>query len=173
MKISTRQLALCAVLTALALGLSTLENLFPVTLVIPLPGVKLGLANIVTVFALYQLGPLPALCILAARCLLGSLFAGNASALLFSLLGGTLAMLVMLALSRLPGLSVYGVSIGGGPQHRPDGGGPNYPGQHRRAGISAVSAGGVPVHRGPDGLRVGPAAAGHQPCEVIRLKESG
>ena len=113
MKISTRQLALCAVLTALALGLSTLENLFPVTLVIPLPGVKLGLANIVTVFALYQLGPLPALCILAARCLLGSLFAGNASALLFSLLGGTLAMLVMLALSRLPGLSVYGVSIGG------------------------------------------------------------
>ncbi len=58
MKITTRQLALCAVLTALALGLSTLENLFPVTLVIPLPGVKLGLANIVTVFALYQLGPL-------------------------------------------------------------------------------------------------------------------
>ena len=52
--ISTRQLALCAVLTALALGLSTLENLFPVTLLIPLPGVKLGLANIVTVFALYQ-----------------------------------------------------------------------------------------------------------------------
>ena len=104
-------------LTALALGLSTLENLFPVTLVIPLPGVKLGLANIVTVFALYQLGPLPALCILAARCLLGSLFAGNASALLFSLLGGTLAMLVMLALSRLPGLSVYGVSIGGAAGH--------------------------------------------------------
>ena len=117
MKITTRQLALCAVLTALALGLSTLENLFPVTLVIPLPGVKLGLANIVTVFALYQLGPLPALCILAARCLLGSLFAGNASALLFSLLGGTLAMLVMLALSRLPGLSVYGVSIGGAAAH--------------------------------------------------------
>ena len=95
MKITTRQLALCAVLTALALGLSTLENLFPVTLVIPLP----------------------ALCILAARCLLGSLFAGNASALLFSLLGGTLAMLVMLALSRLPGLSVYGVSIGGAAGH--------------------------------------------------------
>ena len=117
MKISTRQLALCAVLTALALGLSTLENLFPVTLVIPLPGVKLGLANIVTVFALYQLGAAPALCILAARCLLGSLFAGNASALLFSLLGGTLAMLVMLALSRLPGLSVYGVSIGGAAGH--------------------------------------------------------
>lgn len=70
MKISTRQVAMCAMLTALALGLSTLENLFPVTLFIPLPGVKLGLANIVTVFALYQLGAAPALCILVARCLL-------------------------------------------------------------------------------------------------------
>ena len=116
MKISTRQVAMCAMLTALALGLSTLENLFPVTLFIPLPGVKLGLANIVTVFALYELG-LPALCILAARCLLGSLFAGNASALLFSLLGGVLAMLVMMALTRLRGLSVYGVSIGGAAAH--------------------------------------------------------
>ena len=86
--ISTRQLALCAVLTALALGLSTLENLFPVTLLIPLPGVKLGLANIVTVFALYQLGALPALAILTARCLLGGLFAGNASAMLFFPAGG-------------------------------------------------------------------------------------
>ena len=112
--ISTRQLALCAVLTALALGLSTLENLFPVTLLIPLPGVKLGLANIVTVFALYQLGALPALAILTARCLLGGLFAGNASAMLFSLLGGLTAMLVMILLRRL---SIYGVSIGGAVGH--------------------------------------------------------
>lgn len=115
--ISTRQLALCAVLTALALGLSTLENLFPVTLLIPLPGVKLGLANIVTVFVLYQLGALPALAILTARCLLGGLFAGNASAMLFSLLGGLTAMLVMILLRRLRCLSIYGVSIGGAAGH--------------------------------------------------------
>ena len=100
MKLTTKKLALCAVLTALALGLSTLENLFPVSLVVPLPGIKLGLANIVTVFALYQLGPAPALGILVARCLLGSLFAGNASALLFSLMGGVGAMLVMIVLRR-------------------------------------------------------------------------
>ena len=50
MKITTRRLALCAVLTALALGLSTLEGMFPVSLLIPLPGIKLGLANIVTVW---------------------------------------------------------------------------------------------------------------------------
>lgn len=114
---TTKHLALCAVLTALALGLSTLENLFPVSLLVPLPGVKLGLANIVTVFALYELGAVPALIILAARCLLGSLFAGNASALIFSLMGGVLAMLVMIALKKIPALSIYGVSIGGAAAH--------------------------------------------------------
>ena len=56
MKWTTKNIALCAVLAALALGLSTLEGLFPISLLVPLPGIKLGLANIVTVFALYQLG---------------------------------------------------------------------------------------------------------------------
>lgn len=113
----TKQLALCAMLTALALGLSTMENLFPVTAVIPLPGVKLGLANIVTLFALYELGAMPALSILIARCLLGSLFAGNFSALLYSLMGGIAAMLVMIGLKQLRRLSVFGVSIGGAAAH--------------------------------------------------------
>lgn len=117
MKITTKKLALCAVLTALALGLSTLENLFPISLIVPLPGVKLGLANIVTVFALYELGASWALTILFARCLLGSLFAGNASALIFSLLGGLTAMLVMIGLTKWRALSIYGVSIGGAASH--------------------------------------------------------
>ena len=117
MKLNARSIALCAVLTALALGLSTLENLFPVTLIVPLPGVKLGLANIVTVFALYELGAVPALTILTARCLLGGVFAGNLSALLFSLLGGFTAMLVMIVLKHCKGLSIYGVSIGGAAAH--------------------------------------------------------
>ena len=117
MKWTTKNLALCAVLTALALGLSTLENLFPVSLAVPLPGVKLGLANIVTVFALYVLGPGQAMLILLARCFLGAVFAGNMNALLFSLLGGVTAMLVMIVLSRSRRLSVYGVSIGGAAAH--------------------------------------------------------
>lgn len=117
MRAKTKQLALCAVLTALALGLSVMENLFPVTAVIPLPGVKLGLANIVTVFALYTLGAKNALSILIARCLLGSLFAGNFSALLFSLMGGVLAMLVMIGLKQFRRLSIFGVSIGGAAAH--------------------------------------------------------
>ena len=117
MKKKTQQLALGAMLTALALGLSVMENLFPVTAVIPLPGIKLGLANIVTLFALYRLGAKPAMSILIARCLLGSLFAGNFSALLYSLMGGVVAMLVMIGLKQSKRLSIFGVSIGGAAGH--------------------------------------------------------
>ena len=117
MKLTTKQLTLCAVLTAMALALSYLENFFPLSLAIPVPGIKLGLANIVTVFALYVLGPAQALLILMGRCLLGAVFAGNMSALIFSLLGGVTAMLVMILLSRSKKLSVYGVSIGGAAGH--------------------------------------------------------
>ena len=117
MKLTTRQLTLCAVLTALALALSYTENLLPLSLAVPLPGVKLGLANIVTVFALYALGPTQAFAILLCRCFLGALFAGNASALIFSLLGGVCAMAVMSILCRSRLFSVFGVSMGGAAAH--------------------------------------------------------
>lgn len=117
MKLTTRQLTLCAVLTALALGLSYMENFIPLGLLIPLPGIKLGLANIVTIFALYAQGPAQALLILIARCTLGAVFAGNLNALLFSLMGGLSAMLMMIGLSRLRRLSIYGVSMGGAAAH--------------------------------------------------------
>lgn len=117
MDLTAKQLARCALLAAMALALSYLEGLFPLALAIPIPGVKLGLANIVTVFALYALGGGAALEILLARCFLGSLFAGNMNALIFSLLGGLSALGAMALLSRRPGLSVYGVSIGGAAAH--------------------------------------------------------
>lgn len=117
MKLTTKQLTLCAMLTAMALALSYLENFFPLSLAIPIPGIKLGLANIVTVFALYALGPVQALLILLSRCVLGAVFAGNMNALLFSLLGGGTAMLVMILLSRSRRLSIYGVSVGGAAAH--------------------------------------------------------
>ena len=115
MKLTTKQLALCAVLAALSLALSYVEGMFP--LPVPLPGFKLGLANIVTVFALYALGAGPALAILLTRVLLGAMFAGNASALIFSLFGGLAALGVMALLSRFERLSVYGVSVGGAAAH--------------------------------------------------------
>ena len=117
MKLTTKQLTLCALLTAMALALSYLENFFPLALAIPIPGVKLGLANVVTLFALYILGPTQALMILFSRCFLGAVFAGNLNALIFSLLGGFTAMMVMILLSRVRKLSVYGVSVGGAAAH--------------------------------------------------------
>ena len=111
----TKQLTTGAILAALALALSYVEGMFP--LPVPLPGFKLGLANIVTLFALYTLDAPSALAILLVRVLLGAMFAGNASALIYSLLGGFAAMAVMIALSRARGLSVYGVSIGGAAAH--------------------------------------------------------
>ena len=102
-------------LTALALALSWLEGLFPPPL--PLPGIKLGLANLVTLFALYALGGAQALGILLARVLLGSMFAGNVTALLYSLLGGLAALGTMALLARTKKLSVYGVSLGGAAAH--------------------------------------------------------
>ncbi len=113
----TKRLTLCAMLTALALALSYLESFLPLSLAVPLPGIKLGLANVVTVFALYALGPAQALVILLARCVLGAVFAGNLNALLFSLLGGLAAMGTMTGLSRLKKLSLYGVSMGGAAAH--------------------------------------------------------
>lgn len=113
----TRRLARAALLTALALGLSWMERFIPLQLLVPLPGIKLGLANLVTLFALYFLGGRMALAILCVRCLLGSLFGGGVTAFCFSITGGLLALAVMALARRLPVLSVYGVSILGAAAH--------------------------------------------------------
>ncbi len=113
----THSLVLCALLVAMALALSYVERLIPLQAVIPLPGIKLGLANIVTMFALYFLNARSALWVLVARCALGAAFGGGFSALAFSLTGGLLALAVMLLARRLRFLSVYGVSICGAAAH--------------------------------------------------------
>lgn len=114
---SLQRLTRSAVLTALALALSVAEGLVPLTILFPLPGLRLGLANLVTVYALCRLDSREALLILVARCLLGSLLGGNLMALAFSLTGGILALLVMAVLLYLPGLSLFGVSIAGAAAH--------------------------------------------------------
>lgn len=117
MSTSLRQLTRCAVLTALALALSVAEGLVPLTVLFPLPGLRLGLANLVTVYALCRLSGRDALLILVARCLLGSLLGGNLTVLAFSLSGGLLALAVMALLLRLSCLSLFGVSIAGAAAH--------------------------------------------------------
>ncbi len=104
-------------MTALALALSYLEHFIPLQLVVPLPGIKLGLANIVTLLCLYLLGSGCAFAVLVCRCLLGAVFGGGVSALLFSLTGGLLAMSVMSLCRKSRMVSVYGVSILGAAAH--------------------------------------------------------
>lgn len=113
----TNQLTLCALLIAVALVLSYMERFIPLQMLIPLPGIKLGLANIVTVMALYFFGKKQAFTILILRCVLGSVFGGGISGLAFSLTGGLMAMTLMSVTRRLGIFSVYGVSILGAAAH--------------------------------------------------------
>ncbi len=113
----TKKLALCAVLIALALALSCTERLIPLQLFIPLPGVKLGLANVVSLVSLYLLGWKPTFAIVVLRCILGAMFGGGVTGFLFSLTGGLLAMGTMCLSKAVALFSIYGVSILGAAAH--------------------------------------------------------
>ena len=89
----TRKLVLMSLLTAAALTIFVIENQIP--LPVPIPGVKLGLANIITLVAMLLLGRKEAGAILLVRVLMGAMFAGSPSTLLFSAAGGLFAYLVM------------------------------------------------------------------------------
>ena len=91
-----RRLTLLALLTAIALTIFMVEAQIPAPVAIP--GIKLGLANIVTVYAVFLLGPADALLILCARVFLGAVFSGQMMTLLYSAGGGLLAWLVMVLL---------------------------------------------------------------------------
>lgn len=113
----TKQLIYCAILISLALVLSYIERFIPLQMVVGLPGVKLGLANIVTLMALYFLGVKSAFTILVLRCFLGSFFGGGLSSLAFSLTGGVCALLIMTLIRKVKLFSVYGVSVLGAAAH--------------------------------------------------------
>ena len=88
-----------ALLTAIALTIFMVEAQIPP--LVPVPGVKLGLANIVTVFAVYTMGSKEGAMILAARIFLGAVFAGNFSTIFYSAAGGALAILTTIGLKRI------------------------------------------------------------------------
>lgn len=94
-----RKLTLMALLTAIALTIFMIEAQIPA--LVPIPGIKLGLANIVTVFAVFALGPKEASSILFARIFLGAVFAGNFSTILYSGAGGLCAILVTIGLRKI------------------------------------------------------------------------
>lgn len=93
-----RKVTTMALLCAIALTIHMVEAQIPP--MVPLPGVKIGLANIVTVFAVFALGPGEAAMILFGRIFLGAVFAGNFSSILYSASGGLCAILVTIVLRR-------------------------------------------------------------------------
>ena len=94
-----KKLTTMALLTAIALTIFMVEAQIPA--VVPLPGVKLGLSNIVTVFAVFALGAKEAAAILFCRIFLGAVFAGNFSSIFYSAAGGTAAILVTILLRKV------------------------------------------------------------------------
>lgn len=101
---------------ALALVLAYIEVLIP-PLFSSLPGIKMGLPNIIIIFLLYRKGSVFAGIVSLVRILLVSMLFGNMMALMYSLAGGILSLLVMIILRRLKFLSPVGVSVAGGVAH--------------------------------------------------------
>ena len=89
---NTRKLTTLGLLSAIALTIFMVEAQIPP--IVPLPGVKVGLANIVTVFAVFVLGGKEGAAVLFTRVFLGAVFAGNFSTIFYSAAGGVCAILV-------------------------------------------------------------------------------
>ncbi len=110
----TKKIAVLAMCIALAMILSYVESMIPSP---GIPGVKLGLANIVVVFALYKLGWKEAAGISLLRVFLVSLLFGHAASLMYSASGAVLSLAGMILLKRGDKLSCVAVSVIGGVLH--------------------------------------------------------
>ena len=95
----TKRLTKLALLTTVALIIFVVESYIPVP--VPIPGIKLGLANIITVYAAFTMTAADAVLILVCRIVLGSLFTGTAVSMIYSLGGGALCIAVTLLLSKI------------------------------------------------------------------------
>ena len=111
----TKKMVILSALVAVAMILSYIESLVPAFVAVP--GVKVGLSNIATVFALYALGWPYAICVSVVRVFLSALLFGNFVSLIYSLSGAALALLVMILLKKLDRFSSVGISVAGGVCH--------------------------------------------------------
>ena len=109
------KLSLLALSVSLAMILSFVESQIPA--MVAIPGVKVGLANIVVVFALYKLGWKEAAGISLLRVLLVSLLFGHVASLMYSAAGAVLSLLGMILLRRIPQFGCVAVSVTGGVLH--------------------------------------------------------
>lgn len=110
-----KKTAVMAMLVAAAMIFSYVESLIPVNFGIP--GMKLGIANLVTVTGLYFLALPEVLLIVVMRVLLTGFLFGNGMSIIYSLAGGILSTLVMALLKRSRIFSELGISVAGGISH--------------------------------------------------------
>ena len=97
--IKIQKITTLGLLTAIALTIFMVESQIPS--IVPLPGVKLGLANIVTVFTVFALSPKDGILVLSARIFLGAVFSGNFSTIFYSAAGGICAIAVTILLRKI------------------------------------------------------------------------
>ena len=109
------KVAYFGVFTALALIFSFVETLIPIHLGIP--GVKLGLANLIIVITLYKMGVNEAYILSVVRGVLAGFIFGNMFSILYSMAGGLLSLTVMIFLKRTDKFSIMGISMAGGVFH--------------------------------------------------------
>lgn len=114
-RFTAKKIAVLAILTGLSLVTFIIESLFPSMII---PGAKPGLANIFSFAALIMYSPAEAFLVVAVRTLLGAVYAGNLSALLYSFTGGAVSMAVSsLLLYLAPKVSVPAVSVAAAVAH--------------------------------------------------------
>ena len=111
---SASVVAKLGLLTAVAIVLGYFEYLLPVT---GIPGVKLGLANTVLLYALYLIDVPSAILLMLLKVGLSGLLFGGPAAMLYSLAGGVLSLIVMILARKSKGLSIVGVSVLGAVSH--------------------------------------------------------
>lgn len=111
----SKKVAYCAMLTALSMIFAYIETLIPFSFGIP--GIKLGLANLVVLTGLYFMPAGWVFTVLVLKVTLVSFMFGNLSMLIYSMAGGIVSFLVMLAVQKRKGFSIIGVSIAGGVSH--------------------------------------------------------
>lgn len=115
MKIKPRAVAMLGICAAIAMVLSYLESLIPLSFAVP--GIKLGLANIAVVFVLYKLGAKEAVLVSLIRIVWMAILFGNVMTLAYSVCGAALSLTAMILLKRTDRFSTVGVSVVGGILH--------------------------------------------------------
>ena len=111
----TKKVAMLGLTIALAMIMSYIEALVPLSFAVP--GIKMGLANIVIIFVLYKIGTKEAIFVSLIRVILVSLLFSNVMAMAYSISGAVLSLSIMWLLKKTDKFSFVGVSIAGGIMH--------------------------------------------------------